>query len=32
LTEFDDIVAGAFIKLLVKSTDDGLAILKFQGF
>lgn len=32
LTEFDDIVAGAYVKLLVKSTDDGLPLLKFQGF
>jgi hypothetical protein len=29
LTEFDDIVAGAYIKLLVRSTDDGMKLLKF---
>jgi len=24
LTEFDDIMAGAYVKLLVKSTQDGI--------
>jgi len=32
LTEFDDIVAGAYVKLLVRATDDGCDLLKFKGY
>ena len=32
LCRFDDIVAKWYVDFIVKSTDDGMALLKHQGF